>query len=129
MAFLTREQVLSAQDCGKFDSVSVPEWGGELRLRVITGAERYRFDEYRAAKFQGGNDPGPMAFLVALCACDEAGKPLFRPDDIKSLGEKSDAALRRAFDAACKLNGIGLQAVEDAEKNSQSSQSLNSGTT
>ena len=116
MAYLTRDAIL-AKDDSAFADVEVPEWGGTVRVRTITGSERDQFDEQRERFRSGGANVGTRAFLVGMATCDEQGNRLFRPDDLVALGKKSMAALDRVFDVACRLNGIGLKAVEDAEKN------------
>lgn len=50
---------------------------------------------------------------VAVCEGDEEGVPLFTEQDIAALGEMSCVPLRRIFDEACKLNGIGKEHVDE----------------
>lgn len=112
---LTRDQILNAPDL-KIAFVDVPEWGGTATIRVMSGLARDRF-EAGLAKEPGNN---LRARLVALCLCDEAGKLLFSEADLVALGEKSAPALHRVFEAAIKLNAIGKDGVDEAEKNSAS---------
>ena len=116
---LTREQIASAQDL-KHEDVSVPEWGGTVRVRVMTGLEREAF----SASLMGANGKPDMKNyklgLVATCMVGEDGKPLFGLDEVQFLGDKSAVALERVFSAAEKLNGVGgaaKAAVEAAEGN------------
>jgi len=44
MTLLTRDQILQAQDIAR-ETVSVPEWGGSVLVRGLTGQER---DAYEA---------------------------------------------------------------------------------
>lgn len=111
---LTREQILEADDRSVSETVSVPEWGGDVTVGVISGDERDRFDLYRE---RSGNRDGVRALLVAMSCRNEDGKPLFQPADIKALGEKSSRALDRVFDAACRVNGLGGNNVEAMAKN------------
>lgn len=117
---LTRADVLGADDL-KRERVAVPEWGGDLFIRTLTGAERDEFDllGWRAveeAKARG-EDPkfvtsrNVMARLVAFAACDETGKRLFSVEDVEALGAKSGAALERVYKAADRLNATTAAAV------------------
>jgi hypothetical protein len=114
MGALTRETILAAQDLPA-KSVAVPEWGGEVLVRSMTGAERDLYEQaLMAARTANGkfNIANVRARLVAFCAVDEAGKRLFEDADIEALGAKSAAALDRVFAAAAALNGIGEKDVQ-----------------
>ena len=39
--FLTRDDILAADDMA-YQNVSVPEWGGSVRVRTLCGADRSR---------------------------------------------------------------------------------------
>lgn len=106
---LSREQILGATD-RKTEDVAVPEWGGSVRVRGLSGAER---DAYEASIVQLGaggkrsvNLKNLRARLVAYSVIDEDGNPLFTPEDVAALGDKSAAALERVFDVARKLSGL-----------------------
>ncbi len=116
MTYLTRDQILSAEDA-KFADVEVPEWGGTVRVRTITGAERDRFDQFQDRSRNGKTDVGPRAFICSLAICDENGKAIFKPEDIAALGDKSMKALDRVFSVAIDLGGLGAKTVEELEKN------------
>ena len=126
MKLLNKAAILGAEDLTHED-VPVRAWGGSVRVRVMTGAER---DEFRGAI---ATDDGkvPMgkftaALLVATCI-DENGARLFDIEDMEALKEKSAAALDVLADVAMRLNGLGGSAVSDAAKNSASTQSDDSG--
>lgn len=122
---LTKEQILSADDL-KREKVSVPEWGGHVWIRVMSGAER---DGFEQGIVQGNrtNLTNIRAKLAALTVCDENGLRLFTDVDVIALGKKSAAALDRIFAAAQRLNGISGKDVEELEKNSGSGLSAASG--
>jgi hypothetical protein len=125
---LSREQILSAQDITT-ETVAVPEWGGEVLVRGLTGAQR---DEYEESFFTGrGKDrkenfANVRARLVALCIVGEDGKPLFSLKDVEVLGKKSATALDRVFAVAQRLSGIGAKDVEALAGNSETGQSATS---
>lgn len=116
LALLGRDVILAAPDLATED-VEVPEWGGTVRLRMLTGKER---DAFEASCLRDRHD-GTKEFdsrnmrakLVALTLIDENGGRLFSEEDVNALGKKSAKALSRIFDHAASLNGIG---PEDAKK-------------
>jgi len=116
---LNKEQIKSVSDLETLD-VEVPEWGGTVRLKSLTGAERDRF-EAGVVQGQGRNTTVNMqnlrAKLVAQSAIGEDGKPLFTEEDVKWLGEKSAKALNRLFNAAQQLSGLSESDVKELAGN------------
>jgi len=114
---LSRDEILKADDLKRV-SISVPEWGGEVYLRIMAGHERDAFEtEFVANGKTDKNFTNVRARLCARCLCDETGARLFSDADITALGQKSGAALDRVFAAAKKLNGIGAADIEELVKN------------
>lgn len=116
MALLSREAILSAQDL-KSEDVPVPEWGGTVRVRVMTGTER---DALSAAVIGNDNKPDMSQWrlrLAAACIVGEDGSPMFAQDEIAQLGSKSAVALERVIRAAERLNAGGEEAIKAAEGN------------
>ena len=116
MALVSRDDILSAHDL-KRETVEVPEWGGEVLLRTLSGRERDAF-EASMVKTKGNkridNLENLRARLVALCMIDEQGKQLFRTTaEIAMLGDKSIAALQRVYNKCAEMNGMSDQDVED----------------
>lgn len=113
---LNREAILGAQDLKTAD-VAVPEWGGSVRVRVMTGTER---DAWGASLVGADGKPNMAQYgikLLVLCIVGEDGVALFTEADLAALGAKSALALKRVFDAADALNTIGPDQVEAAAKN------------
>lgn len=118
MALLGREAILGAVDLPTVD-VEVPEWGGTVRVRMLTGTERDAFEAgtvIRQGKKVEANLVNIRARLVALCVVDENGQRLFTEADAEKLGQKSGAALGRVFEAAQKINGLTQEAATAAEE-------------
>ena len=113
---LSREAILLAQDL-KRERVHVPEWGGEVLVRTMTGAERDEFEAWLAANKERGY-VGLRARIASLTVCDEDGKRLFTAADIPALEAKAAGALARIADTATRLSRLDREALEDAEKNS-----------
>ena len=106
---LSRDDILLCTD-EKFKDVEVPEWGGTVRVRSLTGLQR---SQLLSAMSENAATEDWIERLVAACICNEKGGPLFSQDDVKLLKEKNSAALNRVFDAADNLNGISGKQVEE----------------
>jgi hypothetical protein len=116
---LSRDDILKKDDLPT-EEVHVPEWGGTVLVRGMTGRERDEF-EASMAQQRGGqlvqNWANTRAKIVIRCTVDEDGKRLFDAADIDVLGEKSGAALDRVFEVATRLSGMGEKDVEDLTAN------------
>lgn len=127
MAILTKEQILAAQDLAERKEVAVPEWGGEVLVRMLSGKERDRLDELAiAAKGKGKNTVNMTNFrarLVAACVCNEDGTRAFSEAEIEALGGKSAAALDRVFEVAASFNRISKDDIDELVGNSEGDQS------
>lgn len=122
---LSRDVIFGVQDL-KIEKVAVPEWGGDVCVRMMRGFERDAFETALMADDKK-NTQNIRARLAVLTVCDETGQRLFTDADATALGEKSAAALQRIFDAASRLNVISQKDVEELEKNSVTGQSAGSG--
>jgi len=121
---LTRQEILSADDI-TLKEVEVPEWGGSVFIRPMTGSERDRYESDILGE-DGKSDVRNKSLrekLAVLSVCDESGATLFTEEDIQALSEKNSAPLDRIFDAAQKLNGITDDDIKILTKNSDSGQS------
>ncbi|QTD91759.1 hypothetical protein [Burkholderia anthina] len=121
---LNRQQILAASDLQSVD-VPVPEWGGTVRVLMMSGTAR---DALQAQVVDNKSTSKFEAALIVATVVDDNGAPLFTVDDVAALQGKSSAALSRVSNAAMKLNRLGEKATEDAEKNSGATPSDGSGT-
>jgi hypothetical protein len=125
MAILTKAQILAAEDLTT-ELVEVPEWGGEVLVRSLTGQAR---DQYEADFLLIDTSKGKPSYdmdlenararLVALSVVDEAGRLLFDDDDVRELGTKSALALDRVYATAKRISGLSDEDVEELRKNSK----------
>ncbi|MCS6297166.1 MAG: hypothetical protein H8K09_13100 [Nitrospira sp.] len=125
MGLLNRQQILDSDD-RRTERVAVPEWGGEVLIRGLSGTDRDEFEaslQVKNGKKRDVNLRNVRAKLVVLCLVDETGKPLFSIEDIQRLGNKSAAALGRCFDRAKQLSGLGDEDIDELAKNSATDQS------
>jgi hypothetical protein len=119
MGLLSKEEILRADDLNS-EIVAVPEWGGDVRVRIMTGTER---DAFEASIFDAKGKDSKVnlknlrAKLIVLTVISATGEKLFIESDIETLGGKSAKALDRVFAVAQKINGIGKQEVEELTKN------------
>jgi len=125
LKLLTRDAILQAEDLPTED-IEVEEWGGAVRVRALTGAERDAFEQSiveQRGKSTRMNLRNIRAKLVALTVVDADGKRLFSDKDAELLGKKSAAALDRVFEVAQRLSGLSPEDMEELSGNSEEGQS------
>lgn len=119
---IRRDAILALNDLPAPQLVDVPEWGGSIYIRALTGVERdaYEAQFVRAGGAKGKGLHNARARLVALTAVDETGQRIFTDADVESLGRKSAMVLDRLFAVAGRLSGLTSQDVEELVGNSVS---------
>lgn len=118
MGLLSKDQILAAEDLPSRD-VEVPEWGGTVRVRTMTGGERDAFETDlwdRSGDEPVYNREHFRAKLLSRCIVDEKGARLFSDKDIEKLSGKSAKALNRLFDAAQEINAISKEEQDAIKK-------------
>ena len=116
---LTKDAIIHVEDLD-YEDEEVPEWGGTVRIRCMTGSER---DSFEAAiyKIEGGNTKvvrdNFRATLLARCLIDENGNRLFSDKEINQLGKKNSKIISRLFEKAQKINGLTTEDQEELLKN------------
>jgi len=112
---LTREQFLQANDLTK-ELVKVPEWGGEVYVKAMTGEERDSFEAMLIMEIgedEKVNRDNFRAKLASMTIVDEDGKLIFNENDVELLGKKNAAALQRVMKVAQRLSGIGQKDMDE----------------
>lgn len=125
--YVSRQQIADADDITEED-VPVPEWGGKVRVRGLTGEQR---DEFEGSIIVEKRDPDRKgktkssvehrrlrAKLVVKSVVHppdspQAGQPMFDETDIGWIAAKSAAALDRVFSTAQRLSGMSDEDVDD----------------
>ena len=118
--YLSRDAILAAQDI-ETEEVAVPQWGGTVMVRGMTGTQRDAFEASVLTEEQP-NRAGRRgkraktefkismvnlrAKLCVWCIVDAVGERLFTDADSVALGEKSGAAIDVIYDVASRLSGI-----------------------
>jgi len=116
---LSRDDILKAEDLTT-EEVDVPEWGGSVLVRGMSGRERDDFEASIAVRHGGQmvqNLVNVRAKIVARCIIADDGARMFTDADVAALGEKSAAALDRVFAVASRLSGLGEGDVEELTGN------------
>ena len=129
MAILGRDEILGADDL-PVEEVEVPEWGGSVLVRGLTGGQRDAFEMMVLNwRDKDRSIENLRATLAAWCIVDADGKRLFNDSsDVRRLAQKSARALERVFDAARRASGLTEADVEELAKNSGGAQSAKCGT-
>ena len=122
---LSKAAILAAQDLST-EVVEVPEWGGSVMVRAMTGRQRDVFESV-IYKVKGKdvqlNIANVRAELVSRTVVDEGGTLLFSPEDVAALGDKSAAALDRIYAVAQRLSGITKDDIAELTENFTDGQS------
>ena len=115
---LTRDLILGSKDLPS-EAVDVPEWGGVIWVRTLTGKERDAFEQRCQDQKRGDGIliAGLKAQLAALTIVDENGDRLFEDGDADELNTKSAAAIDRVWQVASRLNGLAPGDVEELAGN------------
>jgi hypothetical protein len=104
---LSKAKILAANDVTT-ETIDVPEWGGEVVIKTLSGVERDQFeDSYRAEETKSFR----QRFLV-LCLCDAKGVRLFSDKEIDALGEKNANVINRLFEKAWAFNAFRTEDVD-----------------
>lgn len=120
MAYLNKAQILAANDLPA-ETVAVPEWGGDVYVEGLTGAERDSLEADIATRKGANVNINLVNFrakLAARCMKDpDTHMRLFSDADVLELGHKSAVALARVFDVAQRLSGFSNTDVDELAGN------------
>lgn len=120
MALLTKELIVSTNDAA-YDIVSVPEWGGDVRVRSLTGAERTEL------RLKGEGGPSWDAMSCALGIIDEKGANLFTIAETTILAKKHPLVLERIANVIYELSSMTAEARAEAAKKRAATQTSDGG--
>ncbi len=128
--FLSRDQILQALDV-VYEEVPVPEWGGTVMVKSLSGTERDRLEAtivQQTGRKTTMNLQNIRAKFVAWAVVDpQTHQRIFSDADVMALGQKNAAALQRVFNVVQRLSGLSDEDLEGMTKNSSNGQSDGSG--
>lgn len=125
---LTKQDILSAEDINH-ELVHIPEWGGSVYVRPLTGAQRDRLENeaHRRSKGKGIDIRGlKVQFVIASCVSED-GELLFNRTDLEELNAKSSKGLDAIFQVCQRLSGLSDDDVEELVGNFEAGRSGGSG--
>lgn len=103
---LTKEQILASRKDRKPHRFEVPEWGGDVYIRVLSAEAQMAYD---------GVEPKDIAGRVLIDAlCDENGERLFSDEDFAELMKEDFPVIMRVFAEAAHLNGLSTKELDEA---------------
>ena len=117
--YLTANAILQAEDF-VYDEVDCPEWGGIVRIRSLSGAQRITL---RKAIDAGNDNVDEMLCVMAIV--DEDGVRIFDQKQIAELSRKNTKAISRIAIRVLEISGLRdpKKSIADAEKNSGGTES------
>lgn len=116
---LTREQMLEAARNAKIerDTLTVPELGGEIWVRGMSGTERDKFEEglrIRKGKRAGQTDLRNFrAQLAVRVIVDEQGQRVLTDADAEIFGRVPAGVLDRIIARCTELSGKADEEIDD----------------
>lgn len=129
MSSLTRDQILSAARNAKIqrDKLHVPELGGDIYVRGMSGTERDAFEEglrIRKGKRSGQSDlKNFRARLAVKVITDDNGKRLLEDDDASIFGGLPAGVLDRIISRCTELSGMAGDEADELGNESGSEDS------
>lgn len=105
---LTKDQILSCQDI-KIEEVHVPEWGGSVHIRVLSGTDREAWETAVLEKKLKGYI---RTNLLVRAICDATGNPIFTDADVEVLGRKNSKVIDQLFERIQNLNKVTKQDID-----------------
>lgn len=125
---VTAAEILAAED-RRIKRVEVPEWGGHVYVRSLSGLEKELFSQAVNVVRNGKaevNDVGLRARYLVVALCDEHKQPLFTLDQVEALGTRNTVVIDRVWKAALELNAETDEGREELVKNSKPDQNADS---
>ena len=110
-----RQTILDAPDLAS-ETITVPEWNTSVIVSTMSGHARAA---WATVAFNADGkiiDENMRARLLIHCIVDENKVLVFHPDDAPALENKNGDVIGRLFQIAKRLNGLGNDEVDNAEK-------------
>jgi hypothetical protein len=116
MALLSKASISKAPDL-KSKIINIPEWGGDVKIQVMSVKEQREFVTYLDGK---PSDYEMGVYLVIHSCVDENGDKIFNDseEDFALVESKSPDVIKMLFQEIFDLNKQSPDAVEELAKNS-----------
>jgi hypothetical protein len=122
MEALSKAAILAAASQAlPVERVEVPELGGYVFIRAMSGRERDAWEKsliVGRGKRASVDTANVRARLTARTLCDEKGERLFSDADADQLGALRVDVLQKLFNVAQRLSGVSDDDVEELGKGS-----------
>lgn len=121
---VTKEQLRAVVDAARakpvVESMDVPELGGTVYVRGLTGKQRDVWEQWCVVG-EGRNRvlKNVRGKLLARTLCNEDGARICADQDADWLGDLPGAIISPLYDLAARLSGISEQTKADLEKYSE----------
>jgi hypothetical protein len=122
---LTKADIVAARDI-QYDEVEVPEWGGFVTIKTMSGKER---DAFEASMIQGVGKAQRIdmqnvraKFCSLIIVDPDTKERMFLKPEIDQLAAKSAPALERVYNRGMELSRFTKEDIEELVKNSDSDQ-------
>ena len=122
---LSFEEIIAADDCETKD-VNVPEWGGSVRFKTMSGKDRDNYIQTVQSRLVGSGDnrrvrnyQGLPAILLSACLVKADGSKLMERKQVEDLQSKNGAIIDRLVKIAQEMNGLSDAEVVKQAKNSE----------
>ena len=106
---LTKDQIFAARRDRKPVRLTVPDWGGDVFVRVLKYDDQMRISEEGA----GSDAEFPLRLIIAAVV-DEDGAPIFEDGDLDRLMAEDFPVIMAVFREAGKVNGITSKELDEA---------------
>lgn len=107
---LSREQILASRRDRQPVRLEVPEWGGDVYVRVLSAADQMALSD--------GTEAKDIPIRVILhCVVDETGERILADNDAAELAKEDFPVIMRVFGFVAKQNGLSTKELEEAMEN------------
>ena len=114
---LDRQSILNAPD-RTFEEMDVPEWGGKVRIGVMSGTDRDSYFNTFPPKRERTEDMDWTPFrykLLVRCIIDENNQRIFQDDEADLLASKNTEVLERLMTVAGRINKLTETSAEETK--------------
>lgn len=117
MGLLTSANAILQSDDFRYEEIEVPEWGGSLRLKSLSGTERTAI--LKLLNQKKDTVDGVYEKVIIFCAVNAEGGKIFEDNQntLAILQAKDASVTQRIGMKALELSGLGQNSKDNAEKN------------